>query len=629
MSTKKPERMGDRRQTLSEESGERYPTSVVGGAPATGADAPRDAYRDTLTHVDEKGDVRMVDVSEKAVTKRIAIAEGTILMHPETQAMVLEDRAKKGDVLACARVAGIMATKRTSELIPMCHPLMITKSKVEISPIAAAGAPVPAGWDSPREDGRVGFHVLVTCGVTGVTGIEMEALTGASVACLTVYDMCKAVDRGMEVVDVRLLRKEGGRSGVWERAEREGTAGEEHAGSADEPQASAPSALPGGPGTGGAAPAIAFIGYQNAGKTTLVEKVISRLSQRGLRVGSIKHHGHKGFDIDQPGKDSWRHAQAGSRHVGLISPNRYAEYADTRSEVSVEDLLGHYTDVDVVVVEGYKTAGLRNIVVTRSGVDRIRGKDSFGLIDSNTLAIASNEQVARDFRAKAAARAEQGGTEPTELPPFLDINYAPAIVSFVIASVSGWRGMAGGKQTPAVVVDPRSRQGAAGCEERAGERRHLRGGRVAVGEPAHDRHDVARTGHLDEGGIGCGGRVLLARNPAGLVVDGGTRVLQAVADERHLGLAQKPLEPIGRIGVELEVGRHLAPRFGRGLRAVGGEPPFVRRGVFDAERLAPALVGDAVVGRPKGPVRLVGRPYERILDQALDAAACLAVPVAR
>lgn len=167
----------------------------------------RDAYRDALTHVDEKGDVRMVDVSDKIPTKRVAKAEGTILMHPETQAMVLQDKAEKGDVLACARVAGIMAAKRTSDLIPMCHPLPITKAKVEIEPIMAG----------EREDGRVGFHVVATTGVIGVTGIEMEALTAASVACLTVYDMCKAVDRGMEITDVRLLLKEGGRSGTWER----------------------------------------------------------------------------------------------------------------------------------------------------------------------------------------------------------------------------------------------------------------------------------------------------------------------------------------------------------------------------------------------------------------------------
>ena len=141
------------------------------------ADPARDARRDELTHVNAKGEVRMVDVSDKAETHRIAIAEGTILMHPETQAMVLQDRAKKGDVLACARVAGIMAIKRTSDIIPMCHPLLITKSKCDIEPIAPAGTPadeMPEGWAPARPDGQVGFHVLVTAGVTGKTGIEME-----------------------------------------------------------------------------------------------------------------------------------------------------------------------------------------------------------------------------------------------------------------------------------------------------------------------------------------------------------------------------------------------------------------------------------------------------------------------
>ena len=458
MTVKKSDAAPERRQTLGRETGEKYPAAVVGEVPAgadtpvaTTASAPRDAYRDTLTHVDEQGDVRMVDVSEKTVTNRIAIAEGTILMHPETQAMVLEDRAKKGDVLACARVAGIMASKRTSELIPMCHPLNITKCKVEIAPISAQAMRMKPGWAQAREDGRVGFHVCVTCGVTGVTGIEMEALTGASVACLTIYDMCKAVDRGMEVVDVRLLHKEGGRSGVWERKEatdammRGAADAEEDSSVADSTEPDI-SPLPGGPGTGDPAPAFSFIGYQNSGKTTLVEKVISKLSQRGLRVGSIKHHGHKGFDIDQAGKDSWRHAQAGSRHVGLVSPDKYAEYANTEREVPVTDLLLHYTDVDVVIVEGYKTAGLPSIVVARSGVDRLRGKDSFELVDDNTLAIACNDVVARDFRAKAAKKAEaktnevgaEAQTDGTrELPPFLDINDATAIANFIYDRLQG------------------------------------------------------------------------------------------------------------------------------------------------------------------------------------------------
>ncbi len=362
--------------------------------------------RDELTHVNAKGEVRMVDVSDKAETHRIAIAEGTILMHPETQAMVLQDRAKKGDVLACARVAGIMAIKRTSDIIPMCHPLLITKSKCDIEPIAPVGTPAdetPEGWAPARHDGQVGFHVLVTAGVTGKTGIEMEALTGASAACLTIYDMCKAVDRGMEIVDVRLLHKEGGRSGVWDRAERQAAAVE--AADVDGAMSASVSAAP---APTPAAPAIAFIGYQNSGKTTLVEKVIAELTRRGLRVGSLKHHGHHGFDIDVPAKDTWRHHQAGSKHVGLICATRWAEYADTREEdeMPARELLSRYNDVDVVIIEGYKTEGFDNIVVARSGVDRLRGKSSLDLVDGRTLALACNEALARQaFDAGFATRA--------------------------------------------------------------------------------------------------------------------------------------------------------------------------------------------------------------------------------
>lgn len=162
---------------------------------------------DQLTHIDEKGDVRMVDVSAKPDTERVAVAEGFISMKPETLELIASGTAAKGDVLACARVAGVMAAKKTSDLIPMCHPLNITKAKVECTPVFAG----------ERSDGYVGIHVTTTCGVTGKTGIEMEALTAASVACLTVYDMCKAVDRGMEIMDVRLLKKDGGKTGLWER----------------------------------------------------------------------------------------------------------------------------------------------------------------------------------------------------------------------------------------------------------------------------------------------------------------------------------------------------------------------------------------------------------------------------
>ncbi|MDD6730345.1 MAG: cyclic pyranopterin monophosphate synthase MoaC [Eggerthellaceae bacterium] len=162
-----------------------------------------------LTHIDSRGQVRMVDVGAKPNTERVAVAEGFIAMHPETLDLIVEGKAAKGDVLACARVAGIMAGKQTSAIIPMCHPLLITKSKVECEPVRPGD----------RADGKCGIHVTTTFGVTGKTGIEMEALTAASVACLTIYDMCKAVDRGMEIGEVRLLKKDGGKTGLWERSE--------------------------------------------------------------------------------------------------------------------------------------------------------------------------------------------------------------------------------------------------------------------------------------------------------------------------------------------------------------------------------------------------------------------------
>ncbi|MCG7200966.1 cyclic pyranopterin monophosphate synthase MoaC [Marinobacter pelagius] len=152
-----------------------------------------------LTHLDDKGEARMVDVTDKDVTEREARAEATIRMAPETLNMIIEGEHPKGDVLAVARVAGIMAAKKTHELIPLCHSLNLTSVKVELK---------------PGEDGA-SVHILTRCKLSGQTGVEMEALTAASVAALTLYDMCKAVDRGMVVDNVRLLEKKGGRSGHW------------------------------------------------------------------------------------------------------------------------------------------------------------------------------------------------------------------------------------------------------------------------------------------------------------------------------------------------------------------------------------------------------------------------------
>ncbi len=152
-----------------------------------------------LTHLNERGEARMIDVSEKAATSRTAVAEGFIAMAAETLALIERGDAKKGDALATARLAGIMAAKRTHELIPLCHPLLLTKVTVDLEPTAD-----PAG-----------VKITAEVKVNGQTGVEMEALTAVSVACLTVYDMLKAVDRGMTIGPIRLLEKSGGRSGVW------------------------------------------------------------------------------------------------------------------------------------------------------------------------------------------------------------------------------------------------------------------------------------------------------------------------------------------------------------------------------------------------------------------------------
>jgi cyclic pyranopterin phosphate synthase len=162
-----------------------------------------------LSHINEAGDAVMVDVSDKAVTARSAIAEGFIAMAPATLALVTTGEAKKGDVLAAARIAGIMAAKRTHELIPLCHPLAITKASVDFETRAEP----------------CGIAVTAEIKVSGQTGVEMEALTAVSVACLTIYDMLKVADRSMVIGPVRLVEKRGGRSGAW-RAAAAGAEGE-------------------------------------------------------------------------------------------------------------------------------------------------------------------------------------------------------------------------------------------------------------------------------------------------------------------------------------------------------------------------------------------------------------------
>jgi cyclic pyranopterin monophosphate synthase len=155
-----------------------------------------------LTHFDKEGKARMVDVSGKGETERIATAAGSVIMQPATLALIREGGVKKGDVLSIARLAGIMGAKRTPDLIPLCHPLALTSVLVDLT----------------LDEARNAVDITATCKLTGKTGVEMEALTAVSVAALTVYDMCKAVDKGMQITDVRLTHKSGGKSGTFERA---------------------------------------------------------------------------------------------------------------------------------------------------------------------------------------------------------------------------------------------------------------------------------------------------------------------------------------------------------------------------------------------------------------------------
>lgn len=154
-----------------------------------------------LTHFNQQGEAHMVDVGDKSITHRTAKAEGLIRMQPETLALIMDGEHKKGDVLGTARIAGIMAAKKTSELIPLCHPLALTHIDIQLNP----------------EKDNNAIYCMVTAETVGQTGVEMEALTAVQITLLTIYDMCKAVDRGMCIESVQLLEKSGGKSGTWKK----------------------------------------------------------------------------------------------------------------------------------------------------------------------------------------------------------------------------------------------------------------------------------------------------------------------------------------------------------------------------------------------------------------------------
>ena len=156
---------------------------------------------DQLNHFNQRGEAHMVDVGEKKVTQRRAVAEGTIRMRPETLQRIIQGEHKKGDVLGVARIAGVMAAKKTADLVPLCHPLQLTHVDIQLN----------------TDEKNHSVHCLVEVKTAGQTGVEMEALTAVQITLLTIYDMCKAMDRGMSMTDIHLVSKEGGKSGNWEK----------------------------------------------------------------------------------------------------------------------------------------------------------------------------------------------------------------------------------------------------------------------------------------------------------------------------------------------------------------------------------------------------------------------------
>ena len=269
-----------------------------------------------FSHLDKQGRACMVDVSSKPQTLREARASARVHTTKDVIDRIREGRIKKGAVLETARIAGIQAAKRTSELIPLCHPLLLDHVDVTCS----------------LRDKSV--KIEASARTTGRTGVEMEAITAASVAALTVYDMCKAVDRAMVISSVRLLEKSGGRSGPY----RAGV----------EP------------------PKICFVAPSGTGKTTYLERLVPALVERGYRVGTIKHDAHE-FQLDQEGKDSFRLRAAGATRVVIANDHSVGVHGDLDRSASVSDLVPLLGDIDLVLVEGYRDAGLPVVLLTRRG----------------------------------------------------------------------------------------------------------------------------------------------------------------------------------------------------------------------------------------------------------------------
>lgn len=269
-----------------------------------------------FTHFNAKGRATMVDVGGKSDSERAAVARATVFMQPATLAAIQNGGVKKGDVLAVAQVAGIMAAKRTSEVIPMCHPLMLTSVDIDFTLDPA--------------DSCVQIQCLAK--TSGKTGVEMEAINGASAAAMTIYDMCKAIDRWMTIGNVQLIEKRGGKSGHVRRHQL---------------------------------PVVCFVSAcSNTGKTTVMENVIKSLVRSGYKVGAIKSDCH-GFSMDVPGKDSWRFTQAGAAATAVIGPDQWAMVQQTATKSTLTAVTNRLEAVDIILVEGFKYSGQPVIEVVR------------------------------------------------------------------------------------------------------------------------------------------------------------------------------------------------------------------------------------------------------------------------
>lgn len=271
-----------------------------------------------FNHFDDEGNAVMVDVSAKAPTRRLAVAQGKIRVSRPVLDAITGHTAAKGDVLGVARVAGILATKRTAELIPLCHPLILSHCTVDFTVL---------------ED-ECAILAECTAKLDAKTGVEMEALTGVSVALLTIYDMCKAIDKSMEIGDIHLVYKEGGKSGTFTNPGHRGPA------------------------------VVAVSGVKNSGKTTLITAMLPHLTAAGLKVATVKHDGHT-FLADPEGTDTGKHMAAGAWGTAIFDGEKYKVVR--QDAVDEQALISRFSDADLVLLEGFKHSAWPKLELVRAG----------------------------------------------------------------------------------------------------------------------------------------------------------------------------------------------------------------------------------------------------------------------